>query len=50
MNPIAKCCGYYCSAIMILGIVFYAILILMLGTGSKTMVAPGPNEAAERSN
>lgn len=27
MNPILKCCGYYCSCIAILGVVFFGILI-----------------------
>ena len=27
MNPIAKCCGYYCSCVSIVGIVFFGILI-----------------------
>ena len=27
MNPLLKCCGYYCSCVSILGVVFFAILI-----------------------
>lgn len=27
MHPIAKCCGYYCSCILVVSIVFFGILI-----------------------
>ena len=35
MNPICKCCLYYCSGVMLVGIVFFGILILMHATGSE---------------
>jgi len=27
MNPILKCCGYYCSCLLIVGIVVFGIMI-----------------------
>ena len=29
MNPIRKCCGYYCAFVMFIGIFFYMIIILL---------------------
>ena len=29
MNPIRKCCGYYCAFVMFIGIFFYIILIIL---------------------
>ena len=30
MNPIMKCCGYYCSCILLVGIIFFLILICLI--------------------
>lgn len=27
MNPIMKCCGYYCSCILLVGVVVFGIMI-----------------------
>ena len=35
MNPLANCCLWYCSGIMIVGIAFFAVLLIMLKTESK---------------
>ena len=35
MNPLLKCCLYYCSGIMIVGIGFFGVLIVMLATHSR---------------
>jgi hypothetical protein len=34
MNPIANCCLYYCSGVMLIGIIFFGILMIMHATGS----------------
>ena len=35
MGPIGRCCLWYCSGIMFVGVIFFAILILMEATGSE---------------
>ena len=35
MNPIANCCLYYWSGIMVIGIVFFSILLILQSTGSE---------------
>jgi hypothetical protein len=35
MNPILKCCGYYCSCLLIVGIVFFGILIGLIKSHNK---------------
>ncbi len=30
MHPIAKCCGYYCSCILVLSLAFFGILIVLI--------------------
>jgi hypothetical protein len=30
MNPIAKCCGYYCSCILVVSFFFFGILIALI--------------------
>lgn len=30
MNPILKCCGYYCSCIIVVSFFFYGILIALI--------------------
>ena len=34
MNPICKCCGYYCAFLMIIGLYFFGIMIALEKTGS----------------
>lgn len=41
MNPIAKCCGFYCAFLMILGVGFNLILIAMMAAGSEFLTAEG---------
>lgn len=41
MNPIAKCCGFYCAFLMILGIGFNIILICMIAAGSEFLTREG---------
>ena len=35
MNAFAKCCLYYCSGVMIVGIAFYSVILIMLATESR---------------
>jgi len=35
MGPLGRCCLYYCSGIMIVGVVFFGILILLESLGSR---------------
>ena len=48
MNPLAKCCGVYCACLMISGIVFFAILAIMLKNGNKFLEKGTPEENGER--
>jgi len=41
MNPIAKCCGFYCAFLMILGVFFNIILIIMISAGSEFLTREG---------
>ena len=34
MHPILKCCGIYCSCILVISFVFYGILIALVATGN----------------
>ena len=38
MNPILKCCGYYCACLAILGTVFFAILIVIVDNENPYLV------------
>ena len=35
MGPIGRCCLWYCSGIMFVGVIFFAILIAMEAAGSE---------------
>ncbi len=37
MNPVLKCCGYYCSFLMIVGVYFFACMIALEATESPFM-------------
>ena len=37
MNPIANCCLYYWSAIMVIGVVFFTILLILQASESEYM-------------
>jgi hypothetical protein len=41
MNPIAKCCGFYCALLMVLGVGFNLILIAMIAAGSDFLTHEG---------
>ena len=34
MNPVLKCCGYYCTFLMIVGIFFFGVMIALEATES----------------
>lgn len=44
MNPILKCCGYYCSCLLIVGIVFFGILIGLIQSKNKWLVRNFPHD------
>lgn len=44
MNPIMKCCGYYCSCILLVSFAFYGILIGLLMQGNKWLTRDFPHE------
>ena len=44
MNPIAKCCGFYCAFLMILGVGFNLILIAMMAAGSEFLTIEGDKD------
>ena len=37
MNPIVKCCGYYCAFIMTIALYFFTVLIILEATHSDYM-------------
>mmetsp|Transcript_31046 Transcript_31046/g.30499 ORF Transcript_31046/g.30499 Transcript_31046/m.30499 type:complete len:106 (-) Transcript_31046:76-393(-) len=49
MNPICKCCGYYCALMMFIGIFFFSIIIVLeyLGTGFMGLFNLGSIESFE---
>lgn len=38
MNPLLKCCGYYCSCILVASLIFFGILIAMISGGNSYLV------------
>ena len=42
MNPLASCCLYYCSGVMIVGIAFFGVLLAMLATNSEYLEPTKP--------
>ena len=47
MNPILKFCGYYCSCILVVGIIFFLILICLVEEENPYLLKD-PNEKGER--
>jgi hypothetical protein len=35
MNPIMKCCGYYCSCVIVFSFAFFGILIYLINSGNQ---------------
>ena len=46
-NGLFKCCVYYCSGIMIVGIAFFSVLMIMLKTDSLYL-KPKPDDTGAR--
>jgi hypothetical protein len=44
MNPIMKCCGYYCSCILIVSFFFYGILIYLIQTRNWWIIRDFPHD------
>jgi hypothetical protein len=50
MNPFAKCCGLYCSCLMVTGIIFFAILAVMESRGNIFLTREHPEATDEKVN
>mmetsp|Transcript_26684 Transcript_26684/g.30813 ORF Transcript_26684/g.30813 Transcript_26684/m.30813 type:complete len:98 (-) Transcript_26684:74-367(-) len=37
MHPLASCCLYYCSGMMVIGLFFFAVLFIMIETDSNKL-------------
>jgi len=48
MNPLAKCCGIYCACLMITGVLFFAILAIMLKNNNAFLSKGHPEENPDR--
>jgi multisubunit Na+/H+ antiporter MnhC subunit len=48
MNPIMKCCGYYCSCITLVGIVFFGILIGLIKSHNPWLTKEFPHDIDTR--
>ena len=44
MNPIMKCCGYYCSCIIVVSFFFYAILIYLIESKNWWVIRDFPHD------
>ena len=48
MNPLFSCCAYYCSGIAIVGIFFYAVLLVFLATNNKYLLFEEEKHKSDR--
>ena len=48
MNQGLKCCGYYCSCLMIFGMLFFLILIIMQVNRNPFLTSKDPEETSDR--
>ena len=48
MNPIMKCCGYYCSCIIVVSFFFYAIMIYLIKAGNWWIIRDFPNDTESK--
>ncbi len=48
MNPIMKCCGYYCSCIIIVSFFFYAILIYLIQSHNTWVIRDFHHDADKK--
>jgi len=44
MNPIVKCCGYYCSCILIVSFFFYGALIALISNKNYWVIRDFPHD------
>ncbi len=44
MNPIMKCCGYYCSCIIFVSFFFYGMLIYLIGQRNWWLIRDFPHD------
>ena len=48
MHPFSKCCGMYCSCLMVVGIVFFAILAALEASKNPFLNRHHPEESGQR--
>ena len=48
MHPIAKCCGFYCSCLMVMGVIFFAILAVLEASKNPFLNRHHPEESGKR--
>ena len=50
MNPLIKCCGYYCSCLCVVGIIVFALLAIMEANMNPVLARIAPEESTDRRN
>ena len=48
MNPIMKCCGYYCSCIIFFSFFFFGILIFLIKQGNWWLIRDFPHDTGSK--
>lgn len=48
MHPIVKCCGYYCSCILIVSFFFYGALIALISKKNYWIIRDFPHETESK--
>lgn len=48
MNPIAKCCGYYCSCVLVVSFFFFGILIQLIEDRNWWVIREFPHDTATK--
>ena len=48
MHPISKCCGMYCSCLMVMGVIFFAILAVLEASKNPFLNRHHPEESGKR--
>ncbi len=48
MNPMIKCCGYYCSCILLVSFAFYGVLIALLHQKNPYLTRDFPHEIDDK--
>jgi len=48
MNPIAKCCGFYCSCILVVSFIFFGFLIQFIRERNWWIIRDFPHKTDEK--